>query len=89
MPYTRFGYYEPVFEDRFCQLNVTTLTLKKGEHFKLRIIGLNERVSFSSNDFKVAEIDMGGTVYAHRKGTAIITAKTRKKVLKCKIIVKA
>lgn len=88
LKYTRFAYYEPVFEDRFCHLNVTLAVLKKGEHIKIRVIGINERAAFVSNDFKVAEVDWGGNVYAHRCGTAIISVKTTKKVLKCKIIVK-
>lgn len=85
LPYTRFGYYSPVYEDMFCRLNKTQLVMKAGERKKIRVIGVNQRAVFFSTDFKVAEVDFGGNVYAHKNGTAIIVVKTNTKQLKCKV----
>lgn len=83
--YTRFTYCIPVYEDMSCRLNKTMLVMKVGERKKIRVVGINKRAVFISNDFKVAEVDWGGNVYAHKRGRTVIIVKTNKKILKCKV----
>lgn len=66
-------------------LNTNDIVLAKGEEFKLRVIGINKRVSFSSTNFRVAGVNFNGRVFAYRTGKAFIIVKVDKKVLKCRI----
>lgn len=67
------------------RLNVKNLVMVKGETFKLYVISINKRVSFSSTDFKVADVNIFGKVFACRTGTTIIQAKYDDVVLKCRV----
>lgn len=67
-------------------LNKRELFLKKGEEFKLRVIGLNRRVdSYSSTDFKVAYVNFNGRVYGSRVGKAFIVVEVDDVILKCRV----
>lgn len=73
--------YYPVFRG----LNTEDMVIVKGKSDKLSVLGINNRISFSSSDFKVAEVQMSGKVYAHKVGRATITAKANHKVYKCRV----
>lgn len=79
--YQRFLFYIPFG----LQLNNDNLVLVKGESYRLYVVAINKRVSFSSTDFKVAYVNLNGRVYAKRAGVAFIEAKVSGKVLKCKV----
>ncbi len=66
-------------------LNENDIVLKKGEEFKLRVIGINKRCSFSTTDFRVAGVNFNGRVFAYRTGNAYIIVKVEKKVFKCRV----
>jgi len=68
------------------RFHVEDLVMVKGEAFKLRVIGtINERIKFSSTDFKVAYVNIFGKVFALRTGTTVIKAKYDDVVLKCRV----
>ena len=67
------------------RLHVKDLVLVKGEVFKLYVVGINKRVSFSSTDFKVADVNIFGKVFAFRPGTTIIQAKHDDVIMKCRV----
>ncbi len=74
--------YRPLFS---VHLNKNDIVMVKGEEFKLRVIGINERVKYSSTDFRVAGVNFNGRVYAYQTGDCFIIAKTGKKELKCRV----
>ena len=76
--------YYPLFS---VHLNKNDVVLARGEEFKLRVIGINERVKYSSTDFRVAGVNFNGRVYAYQTGDCFIIAKTGKKELKCRVVV--
>lgn len=76
--------YRPFFS---VHLNKTDVVMAKGEEFKLRLIGINERVKYSSTDFRIAGVNFNGRVYAYQTGQCFIIAKAGKKELKCRVIV--
>ncbi len=82
-PYFRKIYY-PLFS---IHLNKQDVVLKKGEEFKLRVIGINQRVKYSSTDFRVAGVNFNGRVFAYQTGDCFIIAKTGSKELKCRVTV--
>lgn len=85
IPHTSM-YFKSVFFIPFWQrLNENEIVLSKGEEFQLHVIGINKKVSFSSTDIKVADVDIFGNVTAYRSGTTIIRAKVDGKVLKCRV----
>lgn len=52
-------------------LNRYRVTLKKGEKFHLTAYTLSF-VTFKSENFRIASVTPGGTIYAHQKGTTYI-----------------
>ncbi len=80
-PYFRKLYY-PLFS---VHLNRQDVTLARGEEYKLRVIGINERVKFSSTDFRVAIVNFNGRIYALQTGDCFVIAKAGKKELKCRV----
>ncbi len=85
IPHTSIFYRNSIFEPFAKRLNKEDITLLKGEEFKLRVMSLNKRLSFSSTDIKVADVNIFGTVTAYRVGTTIIKVKYGKEVLKCRV----
>ncbi len=81
--YFRKAYY-PLFS---VHLNKQEVVLTKGEEFKLRVIGINERVKYYSTDFRVAGVNFNGRIYAYQTGDCFIIAKAGKKELKCRVTV--
>jgi uncharacterized protein YjdB len=66
-------------------LNSNDIVLAKGEEFKLRVIGINKRVTYSTTNFRVAGVNFNGRVFAYQTGKAFIIVKVDKKVLKCRV----
>ncbi len=66
-------------------LNENDLYLLKGEEFHLYVVALNQRVSFSSTNFWVAGVNFNGRVFAYQTGRCFILAKTRDRILKCRV----
>lgn len=85
LPHTSLVYRNKVHLPFSLHLNKDNLILVKGETFKLYVIGINKRVTYSSSDFKVCNVRYNGKLYANRVGTAYIKAKVDGKVLKCRV----
>lgn len=64
-------------------LNTQQLVLKRGEKSRLYLIGINQKVVFSSSDSTVAIVDIFGNVYAVGIGKTIIYAETKTEVFEC------
>ena len=66
----------------------SSVTLYKGQTFKLKVTGANsKKISWSSSNKSVATVK-NGTVTAKKAGTAIVQAKFGKTKRQCKVIVK-
>lgn len=69
-----------------------TLTLKKGKTKTLKPVltpkTSKEKVTYSSSNKKVAAVSSKGKITAKKKGTAVITVKSGKISVKCKVVVK-
>ncbi|MDD5937202.1 MAG: Ig-like domain-containing protein [Clostridiales bacterium] len=80
--YFRYWLYQPKFGN---YLNKRDIVLVSGEHFHLKVRNVNQRLKFSSTDYKVAFANDLGKVTAYRPGTAFIKVKVRDKVLICRV----
>lgn len=69
------------------KLNCTTLQLKSGDKYRLKVSGTNAKVNWSSSNKKIAKITSNGTVKAVSNGVVKITAKINTKKLVCKVTV--
>lgn len=69
-------------------LNKDKLVLKEGDSYRLKIKGKWVFPEWESSNKRVVTVNMFGKVEAKKKGSAIIYAKVKGKVLKCKVIVK-
>lgn len=85
VPRTSIFYRKYIYRPHFGQLNKIDLVLTKGESYRLYVLGINKRVSFTSTDIKVAYITVFGRVHAVRPGTTIVKTKVNNKVLKCRV----
>lgn len=85
IPHTSIFYRTNLFDPFFHRLNREDITLIKGEEFRLHTYRLNQRVTYSTTDFKVADVNFLGTVTAQRPGTAFIILKYKNKELKCRV----
>lgn len=85
IPHTSLYYRTNLFDPFMERLNKEDVILKKGEEFKLYVMRLNERVTYSSTDIKVADVSIFGTVTAYRTGTTIIRVRFDGKELKCRV----
>lgn len=70
------------------KLNKREKTIYEGNTYKLKVIGTNKKVTWSSSNKKVATVNSKGKVTAKYNGTATIIAKVGSKKLNCKINVK-
>lgn len=68
-------------------LNKQELYLVKGEEYRLYMNGINKRVSYSSTNFLVADVNFNGRVFGYRTGNAFIIAKVDGKKYKCRVYV--
>lgn len=66
---------------------VLTINAKKGSTIEFGVADTNSNIEWSSSKKSVATVDRNGKVTVKGTGSAIITAKTGKKLLKIKIIV--
>lgn len=76
-------------------LNKKTLSIYVGQGFQLKaaykpkkVKLLDSDVKWSSSNKSIVSVNSKGYVRAHKKGTAYITAKVGKKIVKCKVTVK-
>ncbi len=80
--YYMYWFYHPKFGT---YLNTTDMVLVTGESFRLSVRTINQRLTFSSTDYKVAYVNNSGLVTANKPGIAFIKVKTRKKTLVCRV----
>lgn len=78
---------EPTISDAAHRLNKSILYLKAGKSYKLKVKGKKQKVTWRSNKKKIATVSKKGKVTAKKAGTAIITAKIKKKRLYCMVVV--
>jgi uncharacterized protein YjdB len=69
-------------------INTKHLELTVGETYKLKILGTNSFVSWSSKNKKIASVSLFGKVEAKSPGTTVIYAKVKGKRIKCEIKVR-
>jgi uncharacterized protein YjdB len=85
IPHTSIYYRTQIFQPIWGSLNDDDITLVKGETFKLYVRGINNRVSYSSTDIKVAGVNFLGKITAYRGGTTFIKVKLNDEVIKCRV----
>lgn len=69
-------------------LNKTKLSLYAGDSGRLTVKGTSKTLAFKSSRPTVASVSKSGTVTAKKAGSCIITVKSGKKTLKCRVTVK-
>lgn len=69
------------------RMNYTSLKLKQGETKKLKLKNSSAKVQWSSSKPNVVSVNAKGRITAIKGGKAVITAKTKKKVFRCKVTV--
>ena len=67
------------------KLNKTTLKLKAGKTYQLKVKNASSKIKWSSSDKKVAKVSQKGLVTAKKAGRVKITALVGKKKLVCKV----
>ncbi|MDF2473055.1 MAG: Trypsin-like serine protease, typically periplasmic, containing C-terminal domain [Anaerocolumna sp.] len=77
-----------VAEAATVQINKTKISVYVGKTYTLKVSGTTAKVTWSSNDKKVATVASTGKVKGIKKGTATITAKVGSKSYKCAVTVK-
>lgn len=86
-PHTSINFRKKFFQSYSYRLNSEEIILKKGETFKLRLLGINRRMKFVSSDFKVADVNINGKVTGKKAGMAFIKVKVENRTLKCRVYV--
>lgn len=66
-------------------LNKTSLTLKEGQAYQLKLKNAKQNVSWKSKNKSVATVSQKGKVKAKKGGTAVITAKCAGRTYQCKV----
>ncbi|MBR6228894.1 MAG: Ig-like domain-containing protein [Eubacterium sp.] len=69
------------------KLNHSKITLRLGQKSQLKLEHAKGKVRWSSSIKQVASVNKKGVVTAKKTGTAIISAKNKKKTYKCKVVV--
>ncbi|WP_343209167.1 Ig-like domain-containing protein [Anaerolentibacter hominis] len=82
---SKFFAVKPVTQGYFPRLNTNSVTLRVGETFRLKVLKLNKRATFTSGDFKVARVNRSGRIKAVRKGHTVITVKVGGSKLYCRV----
>lgn len=67
-------------------INITNLTMSKGQTKQLKVSGV-KKVSWKSSNKSIVSISKEGKLKANKKGTATITATAEKKTYKCTVTV--
>ena len=75
VPHTSLFYFNDIINPMKNRLNKEDIVLVKGEEFRIKIQNVNKRLSFSSTDIKVADVNILGTVTAYRVCTTIVKVK--------------
>lgn len=70
-------------------INKTTLTLKAGKTYSVKILGTKKKVTWSSNKKSIAKVSAKGVVTGIKAGQCTIRAKVAKKTYQCKVKVSA
>lgn len=70
------------------KLNKTSITLKKGKTYQLKLKNTSKKVTWKSTNKKVATVGKKGKVTAKKKGNAVIKAVSGGKTYRCKVKVK-
>ena len=70
------------------KLNKTSLVMKEGDTYQLKVTGTKKKVTWKSTNKKAAAVSKKGLVTAVKAGKATIKAKTGGKTYKCKVVVK-
>ncbi|HWT75887.1 MAG TPA: Ig-like domain-containing protein [Mobilitalea sp.] len=73
---------------RVVDINKDQLTLHPGGSYDLDIKGVSDFLKWRSSNPKVASVSWTGRVIAKKKGTTVITAKIKRKIVKCTVVVK-
>lgn len=73
---------------RVVDINKSSLTLKKGQKYKLKVKGITFGVKWSSTNRKVIKVNRFGKITAVNVGKATVVATVKGKVLTCTIRVK-
>ncbi len=81
-------FLSPSVEASSIKINSKSKTLKVKQTYKLKILGTNKKVKWSSGNTKVATVSSNGKVTAKKKGITTITAKVGNKKYHCKVTVK-
>lgn len=85
IPHTSLFFRKGIITPLSARLHPRDIVMVRDETYKLYVVGINKRISFSSTDIKVADVNIFGKVYANRTGTTIIKAKYDDVVLKCRV----
>lgn len=75
-------------EKKKVSLNKTSITLKKGKTFQLKLKNATKKVIWKTTNKKVAAVGKKGKVTAKKKGNAVIKAIYNGKTFRCKVKVK-
>lgn len=81
--------FAPAAEAAAVKLNKTKIIISVGEGFRLRLSAESKPVKWKSSDKTVATVGKKGLVKGVKPGTATVSAKSGKKVYKCRVTVEA
>lgn len=66
-------------------LNSYDVILTKNEKFHLYVIQINKRVSYESENIRIATVNLNGSIRAWQAGTTMIRVRYDHKVLRCRV----
>ena len=69
------------------KLNKTKITISQGEYYTLKLSGTKSKITWTTNNKKIATVTSSGKVYGAKTGTAFITATVGNKQYTCKVLV--
>lgn len=69
------------------RLNKTSLSLCKGNQYRLKISGTRRKVRWYTSNKSIVSVSSRGTVKGRKSGSAVITAKVSSKKYRCKVTV--
>lgn len=75
----------PTSAPQSAKLNKTSLSLKAGKTFTLKVTGTTAKATFTTSKKSVVKVSKNGKLTALKKGGATITVKAGTETLKCKV----
>lgn len=69
-------------------INSTSVSIKKGSSYKLKVYRGSGKVTYKSSNTKIAKVNSKGKIKGLKKGNCTITAVKNGKSMKCKVTVK-